>query len=61
MRRMTGIMERRTVSQDGAVRFKTNNEGGVLGGITNGEDIVMRVREGDSDHNHRSGSLDMSP
>ncbi len=29
--------------KDGAVRFKTNNAGGVLGGISNGEDIVMRV------------------
>jgi chorismate synthase len=28
---------------NGKVRFKTNNSGGVLGGITNGEDIVVRV------------------
>ena len=28
---------------NGKVRFKTNNAGGVLGGITNGEDIVVRV------------------
>ncbi len=29
--------------EDGKVRFKTNNSGGVLGGITNGEDIVVRL------------------
>ena len=29
--------------QNGKVRFKTNNAGGVLGGITNGEDIVVRL------------------
>jgi chorismate synthase len=29
--------------KNGKVRFKTNNAGGVLGGITNGEDIVVRV------------------
>jgi chorismate synthase len=29
--------------KDGKVRFKTNNAGGVLGGISNGEDIIMRV------------------
>ncbi|MFC1693707.1 chorismate synthase [Candidatus Latescibacterota bacterium] len=28
---------------NGKVRFKTNNAGGVLGGISNGEDIVIRV------------------
>jgi len=27
----------------GKVRFRTNNAGGVLGGMTNGEDIVVRV------------------
>jgi len=25
------------------VRFRTNNAGGFLGGITNGEDLVMRI------------------
>ena len=29
--------------KDGKVRFKTNNAGGILGGISNGEDIVVRV------------------
>jgi chorismate synthase len=29
--------------ENGKVRFKTNNAGGVLGGMTNGEDIVCRV------------------
>lgn len=29
--------------EKGKVRFKTNNAGGVLGGITNGEDVVVRV------------------
>ncbi len=29
--------------EDGKVRFHTNNSGGFLGGITNGEDLVMRV------------------
>jgi chorismate synthase len=29
--------------KDGKVRFKTNNSGGVLGGITTGEDIVARI------------------
>ncbi len=29
--------------ENGKVRFKTNNAGGVLGGITTGEDIVVRV------------------
>jgi chorismate synthase len=28
---------------DGKVRFKTNNAGGVLGGISNGENIILRV------------------
>jgi len=28
---------------NGKVRFKTNNAGGMLGGISNGEDIVLRV------------------
>lgn len=28
---------------DGHVRFKTNHSGGFLGGITNGEDLVMRL------------------
>ncbi|HOC03294.1 MAG TPA: chorismate synthase, partial [bacterium] len=28
---------------DGRIRFKTNNAGGTLGGITNGEDIVVRI------------------
>ena len=29
--------------EDGHVRFRTNNCGGFLGGISNGEDLVMRV------------------
>jgi chorismate synthase len=29
--------------ENGKVRFKTNNAGGVLGGMTNGEDVVVRV------------------
>jgi chorismate synthase len=29
--------------KDGKVRFKTNNAGGMLGGISNGEDIVLRA------------------
>jgi len=29
--------------ENGKVRFKTNHAGGVLGGMTNGEDIVCRV------------------
>lgn len=29
--------------QDGKVRFKTNNSGGILGGISNGDDIVCRI------------------
>ncbi len=29
--------------EDGKVRFRTNNAGGFLGGITTGEDIVLRV------------------
>jgi len=31
------------LTEDGRIRFKTNNAGGFLGGITNGEDIVVRV------------------
>ncbi|MEM1671588.1 MAG: chorismate synthase [Archaeoglobaceae archaeon] len=31
------------VLRDGRIRFATNNAGGILGGITNGEDIVMRI------------------
>ncbi len=31
------------MTKGGRVRFKTNNAGGFLGGITNGEDIVMRI------------------
>jgi len=31
------------MTKDGHVRFKTNNSGGFLGGISNGEDLVMRV------------------
>ncbi|MBW2989467.1 chorismate synthase [Candidatus Woesearchaeota archaeon] len=31
------------MSKDRKVRFKTNNAGGFLGGITNGEDLVIRV------------------
>jgi chorismate synthase len=29
--------------EKGKVRFKTNNSGGFLGGITNGEDIIARL------------------
>lgn len=29
--------------KDGKISFLTNNAGGVLGGITNGEDLVMRI------------------
>ncbi len=29
--------------EDNAIRFHTNNCGGLLGGISNGEDIVMRI------------------
>ena len=29
--------------KNGKVRFRTNNSGGVLGGITNGEDVIVRV------------------
>ena len=31
------------MSKDGKVRFKTNNAGGFLGGISTGEDIVVRI------------------
>ncbi len=31
------------VLRDGKVKFATNNAGGILGGISNGEDIVIRV------------------
>jgi chorismate synthase len=31
------------VLKNGKIRFLTNNAGGILGGITNGEDIVMRI------------------
>ena len=30
-------------TKEGKVRFKTNNAGGILGGITNGEDIIVRL------------------
>ncbi len=29
--------------RDGSLGFKTNNAGGLLGGITNGEDLVVRI------------------
>ncbi len=29
--------------QDGTLGFRTNNSGGLLGGITNGEDLVVRI------------------
>jgi len=29
--------------EDGTLGFKTNNSGGLLGGITNGEDLVVRI------------------
>ncbi len=29
--------------KSGSLRFKTNNAGGLLGGITNGEDLVVRI------------------
>jgi chorismate synthase len=31
------------LDEGGKVRFKTNNAGGILGGISNGDDIVVRV------------------
>ena len=31
------------ISQNGAIRTKTNNSGGIQGGISNGEDIYMRI------------------
>ncbi|MEM4156259.1 MAG: chorismate synthase, partial [Archaeoglobaceae archaeon] len=31
------------ILKNGKIRFATNNAGGILGGITNGEDIVMRI------------------
>ena len=31
------------LNDNGKVRFKTNNSGGILGGISNGEDIVVRL------------------
>lgn len=29
--------------EDGSLGFKTNNAGGLLGGITNGEDLIVRI------------------
>jgi chorismate synthase len=31
------------ITKEGRIRFKTNNAGGFLGGITNGEDIIVRM------------------
>ena len=31
------------IIKDGRIRFATNNAGGILGGISNGEDIIIRV------------------
>ena len=31
------------MGEDGKVRFRTNNSGGMLGGISNGEDLVIRL------------------
>jgi chorismate synthase len=31
------------LDENNKVRFRTNNSGGVLGGISNGEDLVMRI------------------
>ncbi|HOJ30524.1 MAG TPA: chorismate synthase [bacterium] len=31
------------IDSHGKIRFRTNNAGGILGGITNGEDIVVRI------------------
>jgi chorismate synthase len=31
------------VDDDGKVRFQTNNAGGIEGGVSNGEDIVVRL------------------
>ena len=31
------------VSRDGRIRTSTNNSGGIQGGISNGEDILLRV------------------
>ncbi len=30
-------------AEDGKVKFRTNNQGGILGGISTGQDIVLRV------------------
>ncbi|HBA26190.1 MAG TPA: chorismate synthase [Nitrospinae bacterium] len=30
-------------TKDGKVKFRTNNSGGILGGISNGDDIVIRI------------------
>jgi len=32
-----------TLTKEGKIRFKTNNSGGTLGGLSIGEDIVMRI------------------
>jgi chorismate synthase len=29
--------------EDGQIKFKTNNSGGILGGISNGDEIVLRL------------------
>jgi len=31
------------MTKDGKVRFRTNNAGGFLGGISNGEDVIVRI------------------
>lgn len=31
------------IDKDGKIKFKTNNSGGILGGISNGDNIVVRI------------------
>ncbi len=41
--RMRGSENNDPLYLDGSIRFRTNNAGGILGGISNGEDIVLRA------------------
>ncbi len=41
--RMRGSENNDQIYLDGSIRFRTNNAGGILGGISNGEDIVLRA------------------
>ncbi len=41
--RMRGSENNDSLYLDGSIRFRTNNAGGILGGISNGEDIVLRA------------------